>query len=44
MTPNKTLVTEWFKNFKKKKKRKKNVYIQTANIEFFREIIKLAIR
>ena len=23
MTPNKTLVTEWFKNFKKKEKKKK---------------------
>ena len=44
MTPNKTLVTERFKNFKKKKKRKKPVYIQTTYLEFFSETIKLAIR
>ena len=35
MTLNKVLVTDWFKNFKKKEKNKKNVYIQTIYIEFF---------
>ena len=47
MTSIKTLVTDWFnKSTKKRNKKKKEKYllIQTINIDFFSEVIKLTIK